>query len=234
MNGLKVSNMKKVLKAGFILLGILLIGAVSYLESGHYDSDVNAAKYEASSITDDYLTYENNRKIGFIFYPGGKVDSSAYSYLSELDANVYIAKFPFELAMFKYKVADQIIDENPQIEKWYIGGHSLGGVFANRYAVTTSNKIAGLVFLGSYPAAGDQSDIPGIAIFGKQDDVVGNYELKQDLFTDAQTVIEIPNANHSGFGNYGQQKGDSVLSSTQIEKQQQTIIKNINQFIDNQ
>ncbi len=223
--------MKKVLKilaAVVVLIAVVFIG---YLEIGHYKADDVAALYTMTSEKDDYITYDNGSNTGFIFYPGAKVESSAYSYLSQINANVYIAKFPFEMAMFDYKVANQIIADHPEITKWYIGGHSLGGVFANRYAVTTDNQIDGIIYLGSYPADGDQSNIPSIALFGDQDLVVGDYTEKTELFTDATEVIVLENANHSGFGNYGQQKGDSELSAEDKEEQQATIIEEINKFI---
>lgn len=223
--------MKKWLKIIGVLLLILVIGFLGYLESGHYDPDQVADSFSPTAVNDNYLTYDNDSDIGLIFYPGGKVDAAAYSYLSQLNVNVYIANFPFELAMFDYKVADQIIEENPQINSWYMGGHSLGGVFANRYAVTTENQIDGLVFLGSYPANGDQSDIPGLALFGIEDLVVGDYSQHLDAFTDADKIVILENANHSGFGNYGQQKGDSELSADAKAKQQEAIILDINQFI---
>lgn len=233
MNGLKAFKVKKLLKTSIILLGIILIGSFGYLVSGHYDSDQNAANYLPTTENDSYLTYRDKSDIGFIFYPGAKVESNAYSYLSDITANVYIAKFPFELAMFDYKVADQIIADNPQITKWYIGGHSLGGVFANRYAITSTYPISGLVFLGSYPAAGDQSNLPGIALFGDRDTVVGDYHQKADLFTNDQRIIELTMASHSGFGNYGQQKGDTSLTPDEIHQQQKAIIEQINNFIQN-
>lgn len=223
--------MKKALKLIGIVILVLVIGFFGYLETGHYNADMAASAYPYTDINDDYITYDNNSSVGFIFYPGAKVDSEAYSYLSSINANVYIAEFPFEMAMFDYKIADQIIEDNPQITKWYIGGHSLGGVFANRYAVTTDQDIAGIVFLGSYPADGDQSDIPGLALFGDQDLVVGDYTEKLNSFTDSDQIIVLENSNHSGFGNYGQQKGDSVLSNEERLAQQEMIVKDINQFI---
>lgn len=232
MNGLKAYKMKKGLK---IILGIVValsLVSLGYLETGHYNANDIANNYPSSSENDNYLSYDNNSDIGFIFYPGAKVESGAYSYLSEVNANVYIAKFPFELAMFDYRIADQIMADNPQINTWYIGGHSLGGVFANRYAVSSTKPIAGIVFLGSYPADGDQSDIPGIALFGDRDLIVGDYKQKTSLFMNNQQVIVLLDANHSGFGNYGQQKGDSELTADQIKAEQRAIIDNINQFID--
>lgn len=223
--------MKKVVKFLAVIVIVLVVGFIGYLEYGHYNADQVAAQYQPTETNDQYLTFDNNSDVGFIFYPGGKVESQAYSYLSQVSANVYIAEFPFELAMFDYKIAGQIIEDNPQVSTWYIGGHSLGGVFANRFAVTNPELFSGVVFLGSYPADGDQSDIPGLALFGDQDLVVGDYTEKTSLFTDSTEIVVLPDSNHSGFGNYGQQHGDSELSAEQHQAQQQLIIEDINNFI---
>lgn len=223
--------MKKALKIIGVIIIALAIVFVAYLETGHYNADSIATSFTSTSENDDYITYDKGSNVGFIFYPGGKVESSAYSYLSAVDANVYIAKFPFELAMFDYTVAEQIIEDNPTITDWYIGGHSLGGVFANRFAVANPGVFNGVVFLGSYAAEGDLSDIPGLALFGDQDLVVGDYTEKLDSLSDSTEVVVLENANHSGFGNYGQQKGDSELTADAKATQQKTIIKDINAFI---
>ncbi len=224
--------MKKVLKIVLAVIVVIALFFVAYLETGHYNATAVATEYSQTDETSDYISYEDDSQTtGFIFYPGAKVESSAYSYLSDINANVYIAKFPFELAMFDYKIADQIIEDNPQITNWYIGGHSLGGVFANRYAITTENKIDGVVYLASYPAESDITDIPSLAMFGADDLVVGDYHEKLELFTDSATVEILEEANHSGFGNYGQQKGDSELTSDQMSAQKEEVIKLINKFI---
>ncbi len=224
--------MKKVVKILLAVVIVIAIVFIGYLEIGHYNATAVAQEYSATDENDNYISYEDeSQDVGFIFYPGGKVESAAYSYLADVNANVYIAKFPFELAMFDYTIADQIIEDNPQITSWYIGGHSLGGVFANRYAVTTDNAIDGVIYLASYPAASDMSEIPSLAMFGDQDLVVGDYHEKLELFTDSATIEILEQANHSGFGNYGQQKGDSELTSKQMSAQKQQIVNLINQFI---
>ncbi len=223
-----MNKIVKIILGVVVVIGLVFVG---YLEINHYDPTEVAYSYQSTDNNDDYISYDNNSEVGFIFYPGAKVDSEAYSYLSQINANVYIAKFPFEMAMFDANAADQIIEENPDVTTWYIGGHSLGGVFANRYAVNNTDKISGVVFLGSYPADGDQSDLPGLAMFGDQDLVVGDYNEKLQFFTDSDEVVVLENANHSGFGNYGQQKGDSELTDADRELQQQTIVDNINNFI---
>ena len=72
--------------------------ALSYLQ----DSETVTVKEE-----DDYISFvpkEENQENGFIFYPGGKVDSKAYApimfSLAEEGISSYLLKVPFHLAFF--------------------------------------------------------------------------------------------------------------------------------------
>ena len=74
---------------------------------------------------------------GFIFYPGGKVEYTAYIPLMQACAEegilCVLVEMPFHLAVFDVNAADGIQKEYPEIEEWYIGGHSLGGSMAASY-----------------------------------------------------------------------------------------------------
>ena len=76
---------------------------------------------------------ENATK-GLIFYPGGKVEYTAYLPLMESLAQkgilCVLVKMPFNLAVFDVNAADGIREMFPEITDWYIGGHSLGGSMA--------------------------------------------------------------------------------------------------------
>ncbi|WOO87294.1 alpha/beta hydrolase [Mollicutes bacterium LVI A0039] len=223
--------MRKSIKVIIVVTLAILAFMLGYLLTGHYEASDTALSYTITQEQSDYITYDNNSQTGFIFYPGAKVDSKAYGYLSELDANVYVAKFPFEMAMMDSDIAETIMSDNPEVENWYIGGHSLGGVFANRYAIENMDKIDGVVFLGSYPVSSAESILPSIALFGDQDLIVGDYTEKLGQFTDVAEIIVLDNANHSGFGDYGQQQGDAELTDEQLDQQRETILSEINEFI---
>lgn len=96
----------------------------------------------------------NAKNIGFIFYPGAKVEASAYAPIAKEIASkgytVSIAKMSFNLAVLSPNRADSIISNHEEIDTWVIGGHSLGGVMAADYALK-NDKIKGLVLLASYP-----------------------------------------------------------------------------------
>ncbi len=218
-----------------LLIFIFLIFSVFfiYLNIGHYKSLENMDNYSNYIDHEEYLEFNNNSNIGFIFYPGAKVESESYSYLSNLNANVYIARFPFEMAMFDYKIADKIILDNPDIDSWYIGGHSLGGVFAAEEVKLDSSKFEGIVYLASYPAKENDLLINELAIFGEDDLVVGDYNKHIEALGNNAQIEVLENSNHSGFGNYGQQKGDSELNNSYLTNQRNLVIELINNFISN-
>lgn len=71
---------------------------------------------------------------GIIFYPGGKVEAHSYAPLLEALANegylAVIYQMPYNLAVFGMNAAADVIKRFPEIDHWYIGGHSLGGAMA--------------------------------------------------------------------------------------------------------
>ena len=68
--------------------------------------------------------------VALIFYPGGNVDPYAYEDLcNSLVQNgipVIVAKMPMKLAIFGINRANGIIRDYPEVDRWYISGHSLG------------------------------------------------------------------------------------------------------------
>ena len=127
----------------FLALAIITAACVIYLES-YYRADNEAI---ATFMPDgcEWRVEENGNIVfepssatrGFIFYPGGKVDHNAYIPLMQACAERGImcglVEMPFNLAVLDMHAADGIIDDYPEIESWYIGGHSLGGAMAAAY-----------------------------------------------------------------------------------------------------
>ena len=71
---------------------------------------------------------------GFIFYPGGKVEHSAYQPLMAACAQkgilCILVQMPFNLAVLDINAAEGIQAQYPEIETWYIGGHFHGGILS--------------------------------------------------------------------------------------------------------
>jgi len=176
---------------------------------------------------------------GFIFYPGGKVDEKAYSYIGQGIAEkgfyVFIIQMPLRLAVFNPSAANTVIKENPEIKNWVVGGHSLGGSMAASFAFNNPEAIRGLVLLASYPAGSDdlsKSGIRVISITGTNDGVLNKESFKTSvkLLPGNTTMVSIPGGNHSQFGDYGFQSGDNKAEIS-IEQQHKIVVDSILQLL---
>lgn len=127
------------------------------------------------------------------------------------------------MAIFDVDRADEIMDEFPDIKKWYIGGHSMGGAMASNYAAKNQDKLEGLILLASY-IYGDYPDNKTLTIYGTLNTSVWekiDYE---------KNIIAIQGGNHAQFGNYGKQKGDAEATISR-EEQQDITVEAINRYL---
>ncbi len=162
---------------------------------------------------------------GFIFYPGGKVEYTAYiplmQALSERGVFTVLVEMPFNLAVLDVNAADGIMDGYPEIDEWYIGGHSLGGSMAASYLASHKNAFDGLVLLGAYSTA-DISDfgITVLSVYGSEDGVMNieKYEKYKANLPKGFTELVIEGGCHAYFGMYGAQDGDGTPSITNKEQ----------------
>lgn len=161
-----------------------------------------------------------------IFYPGGLVEPESYApfakRMAEKGHRVYIASMPLNLAVFGQNKADAFISEHPG-NRYVIGGHSLGGVFAARYASEHADVIDGVYFMASYADDGGKLNglkISALQMTGTQDGVLDRTEweaARANLPADT-TYVDIAGGNHGQFGSYGFQKGDNEASLTPEEQ----------------
>ena len=59
------------------------------------------------------------------FYQGAKVEAEAYSYLGEACKDghfVVMPKLPLNLAIFGINEVDSVIEQYPEVQKWYVWG----------------------------------------------------------------------------------------------------------------
>ena len=169
---------------------------------------------------------------GFIFYPGGNVDWRAYAPAAREIARagflVAIAPMPLNLAVFDAKAADAIIAAYPNVGRWAVGGHSLGGVMAARYAHKHEGKVAGLILWASYPAKSDdlsKSPLKAASISGDRDGLSTPAKIAATrlLLPPSTTWTVIAGGNHAQFGWYGPQKGDNAAAMAP-EAQQDAVV----------
>lgn len=164
-----------------------------------------------------------------IFYPGAKVEYSAYlplmNQIASQGVDVYLVHMPVNLAFFGQNRADDIIN-NSNYSHYIISGHSLGGVVASGYA--SNHNVDGLVLLASYPT--EEIDKPTLSIYGSEDKVLNlkKYNESKSLIKGNFTEHIIKGGNHAEFGNYGLQKGDGNASINSTLQQNETASEIIN------
>jgi hypothetical protein len=230
------STMKIIISILLSISLIIIIGVSVYL-SDYYHSRLSLDEYQQEysvSIIENnsIISLKSNidNGIGIIFYPGGKVEYTAYipllEPLAERGYTCFILKMPGNLAVFGIDKADKIIKDNPTIDTWYIAGHSLGGAMASTYVSNNDMKIKGIIFLGAYPSTNlSTTNLTMLSIVGSNDEVV-NKEKYESSRTNAPNIAyynTIDGGNHAGFGDYGEQKGDGVATIRGSEQIDQTI-----------
>jgi len=167
---------------------------------------------------------------GFIFYPGGKVDYRAYAPILKMIASngyfVALTPAPLNLAMFDVNAAARIEVQYPEIENWFVGGHSLGGVAASSYAASHPN-IKGTVLWGSVPADDllRVNNMPTLLIYGDNDGLISleMYNNSRDLLPLDAIFVVIEGGNHAQFSSYGEQAGDDIAMISPEEQWTQTV-----------
>jgi pimeloyl-ACP methyl ester carboxylesterase len=154
---------------------------------------------------------------GLIFYPGGRVDERAYAPALRAIAQegylVVVVPMPLRLAVLSLERAADVQAAFPDIERWALGGHSLGGAMAARYALNHPDSVAGLALWAAYPPDGDDLARPGlkvVSVYGSLDGVAESGRVlaaAPQLPADTRWVV-IEGGNHAQFGSYGPQDGD--------------------------
>lgn len=221
------------------LLAVVLaavIGSYAYL-SDYYHADAFAV--EAMAAEDDGIQVEQDGnvtwflpeqpKAGLIFYPGGKVEASAYAPLMRAFAEngmlCALVKMPGNLAVLSPNAADGLQQAHPEITDWYIGGHSLGGAMAASYAAKHAEDYDGLILLAAYSTK-DLTDtsLRVLSVCGSEDGVMNrdSYETDRANLPSDFTEVVIQGGCHAQFGSYGAQDGDGTPSISGEEQIRQT------------
>ncbi len=170
--------------------------------------------------------------VGFIFYPGGRVDYRAYAPAAKAIAAqgflVVITPMPLSLAVISPEEAKAVIAAYPAITHWVIGGHSLGGAMAAHYVVLHPDQINGVVFWAAYPADSDSlanKPVKVLSISATRDGLATPQKIEASralLPKDTQWVV-IPGGDHAQFGYYGPQSGDNPAEITREAQQSKTV-----------
>ncbi len=232
---MKKKKGRKIAAAALVLLLIVLLASFLYVRDYARSDETAIACLQGTPLTSVSETAEGlfidgpGKDTAFIFYPGAKVEYTAYLpmlvSLAEKNIDCFLVKMPGNLAIFGQAKAGRILKEY-DYPHWLLGGHSLGGAMAASYAAKEADAFDGLILLAAYPT----KDLSGqslsvLSVYGSEDGVLNREKLEEgrSLMPAAYTELVIEGGNHAGFGNYGKQKGDGEASLSSEEQQKQTI-----------
>jgi hypothetical protein len=229
----------KVSRFAFIVSMILYLSSCSYLPEEQIVSDVLGV-YETRDYIEIALNSGRNSETGLVFYPGGLVDPHAYIEplsrfaVSGAGHKIIIVKMPGNLAVFDKSQGAYVFEDFPSIERWVIGGHSLGGAMACEAVKKYPDYFVGLVLMAAYPQQKtDLSEWEGgvLSLVGDSDMILdqGIIETMKPNLPDSAVYHTIIGGNHSYFGHYGLQDGDGQGS---LNREQQTleVVKQMQKF----
>ena len=234
--------MKWIRRFSFALIAVLLLAVLGFTIWGSTPAapmpEALAALQSDGQVTvkkTGWLEFKPVGKepgTGFIFYPGARVDYRAYAPAARAIAAqgylVVIAPMPLNLAVLAPGKAADVIAAYPAIQRWAVGGHSLGGAMAANFAKNNPGKVEGLILTASYPASSDdlsQSNLKVVSIYASLDGLATGPKIdaSRALLPITTIWVKIEGGNHAQFGWYGAQAGDNPAAISRAAQQETTI-----------
>ncbi len=217
---------------GFVIFLFCMIFLVYAEQYYHSDGTAYAALKSDENVAVTQTEYGwlfdgPSEDDALIFYPGGKVEETAYApllhHLAGQGMDVCLVKMPFRLAVFGVNKADQVLKKYDYTH-WYIGGHSLGGAMAASYAASNRGKLSCVFMLAAYPSKPLDGYSRAVIIYGSEDGVLnlGKLEEANKYLPENSVTYVIEGGNHAQFGNYGVQDGDGDAVISAEEQQYRT------------
>jgi hypothetical protein len=243
----KKRSKKKILDAiTMVFLTVVLFLKFTLYMLGDYNATERAMEYvnnpaEGVTVTEvgNTLVFSpENPKTGFIFYPGAKVEPQAYAPLLEQLAEhgimSIVVEMPHYLAFLDANGARGIIEKYPGVDKWYLGGHSLGGAMASLYGERHSDDFDGIIFLAAYASNNLSTSRTKVLLLRGSEDKVLNMENYNKYLGNLPTYYQeyvIEGGCHSYFGDYGIQAGDGTPTIT-VEEQTRITLECLLDFME--
>lgn len=217
-----------------LLIFVSVLACVWYVND-YYHAEEYVNGYLQSSDTVTVTTEDNivfldgsGTEDAIIFYPGAKVEYTAYVplfyKLAEQGIDCFVVKMPCNLAILGMNKAEDIMAEY-EYENWYLSGHSLGGAMAANFAADNAEGLNGLVLLAAYATKELPEHLSVGSIYGSEDKVLNmeSYEAGREYLPEDYKELCMEGGNHAGFAYYGEQEGDGSASITKEEQQKQTM-----------
>ena len=204
-----------------VVIGFLVYASVYYRAGGAALEALRPDGVRVEETGYGWLFDGPGEDAALVFYPGAKVEETAYApllrELAEGGLDVCLVKMPLRFAFFGANAADGVMARY-DYGRWYIGGHSLGGAMAAYYAA--GHELSGVILLAAYPTKA--LDEPMLLICGSEDGVVDRARVAAAGGYGSVEELEIPGGNHALFGDYGEQRGDGAASISGEEQRRET------------
>jgi len=171
---------------------------------------------------------------GLVYSPGARVDVRATAAvlrpLAEAGYLVVALKEPLGIAFTAPGQSAGAIAAFDDVERWAVGGHSLGGVVAASFADAHQDEVGGLLLHASYPSTGmSDADLLVTSVWGSDDGLTTPDAIAMSHADLPPTTrfVEVPGAVHAFFADYGVQPGDGVPGTTRADAQSQIVAASI-------
>ena len=224
-----MNRKKRILLIAGLVLALLGVACGVYFGTYNRATPEAAALLQGSdavqvtAIHGGWLLDGPGTRDALIFYPGGKVEATAYlPLLTTLAADgidCFLLQVPLNLAIFDVDAAGPV-QAAYSYDRWYVGGHSLGGVCAAMYAAENADRLSGLILLAAYSTTPIDPRLSVLELHGSEDRVLDMGKLlenRPNLPASARSE-ELPGGNHAQFGDYGLQKGDGTAAVSRAEQ----------------
>ena len=222
----KKRKKKRWLIVAAVVLVVLLVAAFIYTPAL---PEVAKIANQMKNVDGDLYFYGES-DVGFIIYPGAKADERSYAYIAQQlnkeGHTVIIPNIPLHMAVYGPEQGLAIMEDNPQIEKWFLIGHSLGGLPISQIAAEQPEKLEGVAFVASLMILDlSNTDISAIRITAEHDGVMPDKMMESNLnyLPENSVSVMIEGANHNQFGAYWHPGFDGTATITWKEQQDQMV-----------
>ena len=223
---------KRIRKKKIWMIAAIVIAVMLLVAAFFYTPALPEAAEIAKQMkdVDGDLYFYGDSGVGFIIYPGAKADERSYAYIAQqLNAEGHTAvipNIPLHMSVWGPEQGLEIIEDNPEVEKWFLIGHSLGGLPISQIAAKQPEKLEGIAFVASLMICDlSDTDLSAIRITAEHDSVMPDkmMESNLDYLPENSTSVMIEGANHNQFGAYWHPGFDGKATITWKEQQDQMI-----------
>jgi hypothetical protein len=166
------------------------------------------------------------KRSGLVFYGAARVPPEAYAYLARACAlagyTAILASMPLNFPLLAPSKASLAAAAHPEVTRWVIAGHSLGGAIAAAYVARpaaaqtargAATSVVGLLLLAASPGRGvdlSTKSLPVVTVSASRDALESPESIAaaQGRLPAGSRYVEIAGGNHAQFGEYGPQPGD--------------------------